>query len=496
MRAWLLALLLAGGVRAAVIRGTVVEDLTGQPLSRVTLTLEPLPGQPGKRMTARTNRYGFFELAGEPPGVYLLQAYREFFLTTLWGQKRWNSAGKPIFLKESETPFLTIRLLRFSSISGTVVDENDVGMPEFEVGAYTNTRPPQLVARATADDQGRYRIYGLTPGTYVVATLGKVLEGVGYKRTWAREADVIDQGRTVDVDVDQEIKQIIVHPLPGTLFTFTASATATEPGNAPLVMTFASEMGRQITKGAESVTRSFPGQEPGTFEVYADGPGDGGMQAEYLSTTAAKDGGAGVYLRRQYPITFMYEGISQQALTDGTLTVLVRRKDLAGTYDQRTIPPRGAVLPAGNWEFAFQADGYYTQATGYTFTRSKGTAVQGWTEIRIPRTGLTQRVVMSANVSTISGTVKDGADVAVGAPVYLEPMDVEPARRMRFAEVVYTDAQGRFKFKGLAPGRYRLLATFEYQMPDSRIMRDARATELTLDPRTDATRDLSLYIIP
>src|ERR1017187_1129416 len=119
MRKWLLPPLLAGALHAAVIRGTVVENLTGHPLARASVVLEPVPGSPGTRMTVRTDRFGFFEFAGEPAGIYLLQASRSPFLTAQYGQKRWNSSGMPFTVTESETSFLTIRLARFGAIAGT-----------------------------------------------------------------------------------------------------------------------------------------------------------------------------------------------------------------------------------------------------------------------------------------------------------------------------------------------------------------------------------------
>jgi hypothetical protein len=68
MRKWSLPPLLVGALHAATIRGAVVENFTGQPLSRGSVLLEPVPGSPGTRMTAHTDRFGFFEFAGEPAG--------------------------------------------------------------------------------------------------------------------------------------------------------------------------------------------------------------------------------------------------------------------------------------------------------------------------------------------------------------------------------------------------------------------------------------------
>ncbi len=83
----------------------------------------------------------------------------------------------------------------------------------------------------------------------------------------------------------------------------------------------------------------------------------------------------------------------------------------------------------------------------------------------------------------------------VGAPVFIEPMDVEPARRLTDTYVTITDVQGRYHFGGLAPGHYRVLSSFEYQMPDSKIMVEARAKELQLDARSDLSQHLDLYVI-
>jgi hypothetical protein len=81
------------------------------------------------------------------------------------------------------------------------------------------------------------------------------------------------------------------------------------------------------------------------------------------------------------------------------------------------------------------------------------------------------------------------------APVFLEPLDVEPERRIAGAFVSATDIRGQYRFTGLAPGRYRALSSFEYQMPDSKIMVEAHAKDLQVDAQGDAALDLDLYVI-
>src|SRR5580692_5635626 len=121
MRIWLLPLV-AGIAHAAVIRGTVVENQTGRPLSRATVQIEPIAGSGGVRQTGHTDLTGQFVFQ-TPPGTYILLAIRRPFLTSYYGQKRWNSAGMTLVVTEAETAYASIRMMRYAAITGTVVDE-------------------------------------------------------------------------------------------------------------------------------------------------------------------------------------------------------------------------------------------------------------------------------------------------------------------------------------------------------------------------------------
>src|SRR5262249_18645680 len=135
-RLCLCLIFLAGALPAAVIRGTVVENQTSKPLSRTTVSLEPVSGTPGNPHSARTNIYGTFEFDSLAPGAYVIRASRRGFRPTEYGQKNWNSAGRPIVLAADASTFVTIRLPRYGAITGTILDENDVGLPQQTVVAY------------------------------------------------------------------------------------------------------------------------------------------------------------------------------------------------------------------------------------------------------------------------------------------------------------------------------------------------------------------------
>ena len=144
----LLAPLMAGEANAAIIRGVVMENQTGHPLARTLVTVQPVAGTNGATASLRTNMYGAFESPPLPGGAYLVSASRPGFVTSYYGQKRWNSAGVPFFLEEASSIFLDIRLKRFGAIAGTIQDENELGLSEHEVVAYLACRAAYRDRRA------------------------------------------------------------------------------------------------------------------------------------------------------------------------------------------------------------------------------------------------------------------------------------------------------------------------------------------------------------
>jgi len=155
---WLvLPVVCAGILNAASLRGVVVENQTGKPLSQTLVTVQPVEGSPGVKASARANSYGNFEFPSLPAGVYLLTASRPGFVTMQYGQKDWQASGTPIMIEENANAALQVRLKRYGAIGGTVMDQNDVGIPEVNVVAYRNARPPVLIAKAITDERGMYR---------------------------------------------------------------------------------------------------------------------------------------------------------------------------------------------------------------------------------------------------------------------------------------------------------------------------------------------------
>jgi hypothetical protein len=105
------------------------------------------------------------------------------------------------------------------------------------------------------------------------------------------------------------------------------------------------------------------------------------------------------------------------------------------------------------------------------------------------------RFTLSADPSSIHGTVKNSDDRVPNAPVYLEAYDLAEGRRVAELRTAISDMRGQYRFDELAPGGYRILATFEYLAPDVSVMSEAGAQTLTVDAHADVARDLDLYTI-
>jgi hypothetical protein len=93
-------------------------------------------------------------------------------------------------------------------------------------------------------------------------------------------------------------------------------------------------------------------------------------------------------------------------------------------------------------------------------------------------------------VHSIVKTLRD--DVA-GVPVHLEAYDEASRRRVMDLQTTRTDLRSAYRFDGLAPGIYRVFATFEYQAPDAAAMEQAGVQQIEIEAKSDLQLDMDLY---
>lgn len=498
MPKWLVVPVCCCAAQAAVIRGVVLDGATGRALARSLVTVRPVEGAGSKAQTARAGRTGQFSFTVSA-GMYLLRASRSGFAPFQYGQRDWKAAGKPMSVEEDGALFLDIRLHRFGAISGTVFDENDVGISEQKVVAYLARQPLEIAASAMTDDRGVYRIHGLEPGTYYVRTVAKQLEdGSGLLPTFSKETLALDQCYPVDVDLDQQADEVNIRPLPGKLFRVHGVAATPVPLASPITVTLISDVGRVRTSTGGPF--AFEQLAPGNYELIAeaDDPRGHGKYGAYREMPLEKDTDVSVQLNYWHPTEFRMESGKGSRMDPATARITARRKDLdgGGRAEVLKLDDGHAALGLGRWEMSVSPPaGYYVAELSGTLDSPDAprSRADGWNEVVLREFNVIG-IKLAARPASIHGVVNGaGQEPAPGAPVYLEAFDPETGRRLADLRVTRTDVHGKYHFRDLAPGVYRILSTFEYEHPDAETMGAAGARSVTLSEATRTEQNLDLY---
>jgi hypothetical protein len=148
--------------------------------------------------SAMTDASGGFSFTGVAPGSYRLIVTPAFhqgrYLPTGHGASRPNDPGRIIMVRAGEhIRDLTLLLPTSVAIEGRITDESGEPLSRMSVIA-ARVMPGSDVAQrvghepATTDDLGRYRIYGLEPGEYVVAVEGRSVPVARAQQPGARVA--------------------------------------------------------------------------------------------------------------------------------------------------------------------------------------------------------------------------------------------------------------------------------------------------------------------
>ena len=159
----------------ARVAGVVVDtSAPPQPLRRaiVTLRSDALPGGRG----AISDDNGRFVFEGVPPGRYTLIGTKPAYLPGTHGSTRPGRPGIPLEVGAGQQ-FTDVRvtLARGAAVEGTLRDETGEPAANLQVHAFRVPPPgtPPLLLLAGSgltDDRGVYRIFGLPPGEYLIAS--------------------------------------------------------------------------------------------------------------------------------------------------------------------------------------------------------------------------------------------------------------------------------------------------------------------------------------
>jgi len=459
-----------------VIRGTVVNQLTGTPLPGAIVKL--ISGAPDDNPATTTDRDGKFEFIA-------LAARRGSIIASLDGFNYPNAANgtsrsRQISLAAGQKLEIRIGLAPAFVVSGRLVDDSRQPIAKVSVQlaqkGYAADGTPTLIGtfgNALTDERGEYRISNVIPGDYaVVAVRNEVrtfFPGVAFP-DWAlpvsvKDSDIAGIGFTLIAAKRYSIRFRLsgVSPLPREISVNLPGRVA-DGGN---IVPF-----KNISATADGVY-TFENILPGSYRL-----------AIHWYEEQSADASVNPGTRSMRTIPF---DVVDRDLDLGTIEV-ERRVSIEGRITFRGMDPfpvniildprpgesRSSSRTSQGWigeNNAFSIseipEGRYVVRTSIIKDRYLAAAIYNGADVlgkEITINGAEDGkldIVIDAPVGNITGVVRDakGEPFADATVVLVPPADRRAAVDLR--STILTDKGGRFSFDQVAPGTYSLFA-WEY----------------------------------
>ncbi len=465
------------------ISGTVLDAISGRAVAQVKI-LAGSPADQGESPPVRrlTNAKGEFCFERVSSGSYKVVAKKPGYLDTTYGEQRANGPGLPVIVSADQTePPLVLKMMPQATISGIVMDSDGDPIPYGQVRLYKRLLlqgPPSDANSEWADEQGRFRLWGLAPGTYYLSGLPAFPDSSKMNRTDNRSLDssghpvrerevetfykgalAIAGATPIAVKGGQEITGITI-PIQKASSRRIAGHVSWDVQSSGLPQIWLAIQNENL-HGAATVEKdgSFHADclTPGVYTLFAYTPNAGRFSQRQQVDVTERDAD-GVVLQPDEPadinVSVHLEG-SKTALACDQVTVDGRNP--ANGF-QATVNEDGTWhfgrLPPDVYRFSFWPNPhhYFVKAILIDGELQAGDMVnlQG----RLPQT---IEVVLALSTGVITGVVTNGTEpVPAITIVLMNEATQETARLER------VPAGGQFEINPLAPGKYRLYALEDF----------------------------------
>ena len=495
----------------SAIRGRITRgDGLAVPRATVTAIFQRTPADPSTNFapkTTATDEDGKYEFTGLFRGSYRIRANRVGFNTTFYGEQPGADQGTAIDVGENQTRAqVDFVLPRHGAIVGQVFD--DFGDPvdgaimsvwqvRFLSGRRRLIGVNGAATRAT-DDAGRFRLFGLPPGQYLVsASLGQLnsagagTDVPGFATTYFPGTTSVAEARLVAVPKSQDVAGIdlALVPLPTASISGTKIGSDGRPMGGSLQLTQSQRSGAIVTPSSgarisQDGRFEFPNVTPGEYVIQADtGKPNNALEGDFVAQFVTVNGtNVDNVLLRATPGS----SISGRVIFDGDpqpsprgLSIEPARADPDRTPLSNGSIARAEVRP----DLTFAMDGIHGPRR-----LTVNNAPPGWMLKSVLAGGidvtdapllfgardqsLTDVVVVLTNrVTELSGTVSNSR----GQPVFDYSLLVFPIDRerwyagSRFFRRAAPAQAGNFTVRGLPPGDY-----FVAPVAGSSVLRDGQ----------------------
>ncbi|MFN7935777.1 MAG: carboxypeptidase regulatory-like domain-containing protein [Bryobacteraceae bacterium] len=508
--------------------GVVKHAITGEPVRKASLTLQPMDSRGAAvPLTTATNAEGKFSMKDVEPGQYRFSVDKPGFVRTSYGATALNRMGTTLTLAKGQSmKDVEFRMQPHAVITGRVLDEDGdpVQYAQLQLLSYrTMQGKRQLMPTggAATNDLGEYRMFGIGPGKYYLGVIHRgsymgfggvdrsaaAAPDEGYPTTYYPGTMDVSGATQLSVGVGSMMQGVDVQMRKVRTFRVRGRVTGAPSGSRggevsatskgiPEVAVYA--MGRNSTmwRGPNGEFE-LRGLRPGSYVVSAmfwEGPQNQLAGQETVEIGERDVEGVTIRLGAGVEVSG-----SVKVESDGEATGNMDAVNVALTPVQPVMRPMmtsAKVQQDGGFRIATVIpDQYMVRLYGMPAEYYLKSVRMG--EVDVLENGITVtpsavaglEVVVSAKAAEVTGSVtnKDGK-ILPGAAVVLHPLSAKPQRLGDLQKVLTSDQNGSFRFRGVAPGEYRLYA-FEAdpgEVSDADTLKEHEAKAVTLSLKEGA----------